>query len=463
MDFKSVLESQKTKTCIISVEKFSEENYGNIRIVDGNRAHYEDMMNTLHHPFVPDSPYEEYFPQNKNFEDYCYRSAFLGQPLHTYVKLPQMRLWLNMFLLPLESDKENIGYCMYSYDVTVNADSEQQASLSADTSSAVIKTCIKLRGAEDVENKFREVIEDIREICGSDHCCVLLTDAAERKCTTFCEAINPGSEMIPMDNFLDDGFFDIIQTWIKTIGDSTCVIIKDKQDMEWLKSINPLWHESLTNAHVRTVVLFPLNYNGETLGYLWALNFNVENSVKIKETLELTSFFIASEISNYQLLKKLEKLSSLDMLTGVMNRNTMNNDVDAIASGNGVISDTYAVIFADLNGLKRVNDEKGHNAGDELLKKATKILCEYFPGCSIYRAGGDEFMILTSGIEEAEIEKRVKKLNEQAESESGVSLAVGMFMAHSGEDIHTAMRLADESMYKNKKEFYEVHPDKKYR
>ena len=97
------------------------------------------------------------------------------------------------------------------------------------------------------------------------------------------------------------------------------------------------------------------------------------------------------------------------------------------------------------------------------MKKATKILCEYFPGCSIYRAGGDEFMILTSGIEEAEIEKRVKKLNEQAESESGVSLAVGMFMAHSGEDIHTAMRLADESMYKNKKEFYEVHPDKKYR
>ncbi|MBO4346754.1 MAG: GGDEF domain-containing protein, partial [Lachnospiraceae bacterium] len=98
MNFKEILAAQKNKTCILSVEKITDSQYGNIRIVEGNKAHYADMLNTLHHPFVPDSPYEVYFPKDKNFEDFCFRSAFLGQPLHTYVPLPQMGLWLNMFL-----------------------------------------------------------------------------------------------------------------------------------------------------------------------------------------------------------------------------------------------------------------------------------------------------------------------------------------------------------------------------
>jgi hypothetical protein len=40
---------------------------------------------------------------------------------------------------------------------------------------------------------------------------------------------------------------------------------------------------------VRSIVLFPLKHNGVMLGYLWAVNFNVEDTVKIKETLELTN------------------------------------------------------------------------------------------------------------------------------------------------------------------------------
>lgn len=463
MNFKEILAAQKNKTCILSVEKITDSQYGNIRIVEGNKAHYADMLNTLHHPFVPDSPYEVYFPKDKNFEDFCFRSAFLGQPLHTYVPLPQMGLWLNMFLLPLESDNENIGYCMYSYDVTVAADSEQQASLSADTSSAVIQTCIKLRGAGTIESRFKEVVDDIRSICNSDHCCILLTDTTERKCTTFAESIKAGSNRLPMDYFLSQGFYEVSETWLDTIGDSTCVIIKDKQDMDWLKGVNPVWHKSLTEAGVENVVLFPLNYNGETLGFMWALNYNVENTVKIKETLELTSFFIASEISNYKLVQKLEKISSMDILTGVMNRNTMNNDVDAIASGNGDISDSYAVVFADVNWLKRINDEKGHDAGDELLKNATNLLRATFPNCNIYRAGGDEFMILTSGMSEAEVEEKTNALIERSQTAEDVSLSIGMHMVNPRDDIRMAMRLADEKMYKNKNDYYIKNPDKKYR
>ncbi len=92
MNFENILSAYKTKTCIMSVEKFPDGSYGNIRIADGNKAHCDDMLSTMHKAFIPDSPYAEYFPENKNFEDFCYRCAVLGQPLHTYVELPQFKL-----------------------------------------------------------------------------------------------------------------------------------------------------------------------------------------------------------------------------------------------------------------------------------------------------------------------------------------------------------------------------------
>ena len=462
MDFDKLLSGYRSKACIMSVDILPDDHYGNIRIVAGNKPHCDDMMATMHKEFIPGSPYEEYLPQNKNFEDFCYRSAILGQPLHTYVSLPFMNLWLNMFLLPLESDKENTGYCLYSYDVTPNADAEQRASVSADTSKAVLEACIKLRASGNTREAIGEVVDDVRKICESDHCCILLVDKDTRKCTTFSESINPESPVRPMDSFIDEGFYDITQTWDDTIGGSTCVIVKNQQDREWLESVNPLWYKSLTEAGVYNIVLFPLEYNDKTLGYMWSLNFNEENTVKIKETLELTTFFIASEIANYQLLQKLETLSTMDMLTGVKNRNAMNNTVSDIISGKSEIKYPYSVIFTDLNGLKRVNDESGHNEGDNLLKTTAHLLSGVFFDADVYRAGGDEFMILASDMDDEKLDARIKRLEEQSDKDN-VSISVGTYVVYEGEDIRTAMRIADEKMYADKKAYYDNNPEKKYR
>ena len=90
-----------------------------------------------------------------------------------------------MFLLPLDSDKENVGYCFYCYDVAPKADSSAMADLSAETASDVLKACIKLRGSDDIRQAFQDVIGDIREICGSDHCCIMLVDNEKKICTNF--------------------------------------------------------------------------------------------------------------------------------------------------------------------------------------------------------------------------------------------------------------------------------------
>lgn len=457
MDFDNLLSHYRAKACIVSVEFFPDGSYGNIRVVAGNQAHCDDMA-ALNHPFVPDSPYEACFPKNPHFEEHCYRCIRDGKPLHAYVNLYTMGLWLNMFLLPLDSDCENVGYCLYCYDVAPKADSSAMADLSAETAYDVLKACIKLRGSDDVQKAFQDVVEDIRTICGSDHCCILLTDSKKCSCTVFAESLREGTNLLPMSKYID-GFYAITETWPDTLAGSTCIIVKDERDMEKLWEQNPIWGESLDQAGVKSIVLFPLRHGAELLGYMWALNFNVADAMKIKETLEVTTFFLASEIASYQLLNRLEIMSTIDSLTGIKNRNVMNNHVDQIVSGQEPMP--LAVLFADLNGLKRMNDVQGHSAGDKMLQSAASILQGVFHDGEVYRAGGDEFMVLVPEIEEDELQKRIARVHLLSKKTEDVSFSIGVCYGES--NIRRAMRLADERMYAEKSAYYDAHPGLRYR
>ncbi|WP_024859417.1 bifunctional diguanylate cyclase/phosphodiesterase [Ruminococcus flavefaciens] len=465
MDFDRIVADHKCRSCIISVEKYQDGSYGNIRVVAANKAHRDDSEKVFGRPFVPDSPYSDSLPQDKNFEDFMYRCACLGQPLHTYVHVERMGLWVNMFLLPLESDKENVGYCLYSCDISPYADAEQQASLSADTATSALEICIKLQNAkkDDVHQVFQDIIEEIRKICGADHCCIFNHDMEKSKYIKFCEATEHESNIRSDEIYSNDSFYDIAESFEAAIHGSSCLIIKDERDLEWLESENKDFYLLLTDNGVKSAVLFPLKHNDQILGYLWALNYKTEDTVRIKETLELSTFFIASEIANYQLMKQLEILSSIDLLTGCKNRNSMNNYVNDVITGKVELIVPYAVIFADLNGLKRVNDEKGHSSGDRLLRTASAILSQIFYDCDVYRAGGDEFMLIAQGIDEAELKTRLVQLDEKSAIDSDVNFAVGYYFVSNGEDIRMAMKNADEKMYINKKEFYNMHPELKYR
>ena len=457
MDFNSLLSLYKSKACIVSVDFYENDTYGNIRILAGNKAHCEEMEQIQGRPFLPGSPYENCFPQNRNFEDYCFRCARGNEPLHAYVDLYTMGLWLNMFLIPLKSDKPNTGYCIYVYNVSPKVDTASMADLSTDIASAVLQACIKLRSSTDTMKKFQEVIEDIRELCGSEHACILLTNSETRSCEILGDALSKGTNLLPMATYLD-GFYDITETWASTLGGSTCIIIKDKHDMEHLHKQNPVWAKSLEGAMVKTIVLFPLRFDNQVLGYIWAINFDAQNTIKIKKTLELTTFFLASEIANYKLVKKLEILSSIDTLTGIKNRNIMNNRVDQIVSGKRPQPD--AVLFIDLNGLKRVNDEQGHNAGDKMLRTAANLLQEILHDGEVFRAGGDEFMAMVPKTTEADMQKRAEQV-QQAAREHKIHFSIGACLGEP--DVRKAMHIADQRMYDDKNAYYEAHPEEKYR
>ena len=156
------------------------------------------------------------------------------------------------------------------------------------------------------------------------------------------------------------------------------------------------------------------------------------------------------------LLRELEELSQIDTLTGTLNRRAMQNRMKKLETRR---TKPFGVVNIDLNGLKVVNDLEGHEAGDKLLIQAGELLRKVFYQEDIFRTGGDEFVIITSGIDQETFYRKVKRLRDDAEKNSKVSFAVGEFWSEGEQDMKAVFRYADERMYADKKAFYEIHPD----
>lgn len=463
--FQQVVDGIGAMTCVVSVEKRADGGYGDIRIVTGNRAY----IDSIEHPagevrmfkshFVPGSLYTDYMTRDLNFEDFCYRAAVGKKCLHSYAHPDRFNVWFNMTFLPLEPDEGNLCFCTYTMEINPAADSSRMSNVSADLASSVLETAIKLRGATDFKATMADVIKDIRVICRSRQSCIMLMDPASRTCSVLCEDIAEGSLKRPTEQIIDASFYDLAESWEATISGSNCLIVKNAHDMEVVRERNPRWYEVLVANDVDSIVLFPLKSGNERHGYIWATDFRAEDAPKIKEALELATFILGSEIGNHLLLRRLQIMSSRDMLTGALNRNEMNNYVDALAGGRISAGKPVGALFADLNGLKRVNDSLGHEAGDELIRAATRVLRRVFHDGEIFRAGGDEFTVIVIGADPGEMREKARLIGEYSREESRVSFAVGYHVEADSRNVRNALRKADEHMYENKREYYAAHPE----
>ncbi len=468
MDFQKFVDGFHTMTCVMSVENLGDGKWGEIRIVCGNKAYVDSIENMPDVPqaflkkFIPNSKYEDYFPKDSNFELFLYGAAVLKKPMHSYVHPDRFDFWFNLFSMPLDADEGKLCYCTYTQEFTHEAETEKMSNVSHDTAAEVLQTCIKLRGTSDFKTAMSEVIKDIRQLCGAAYCGVLMIDELSSKCSLLCEDVSEDFKDYDPGWFSED-FYEIAKTWDAVIGGSNCIIIKNEQDMEQLKQKDESWYNSLKAAHVDSLVLFALKSGYELMGYIWATNFDTSKALHIKETLELTTYFLGSEISSYQMFDKFRILSTVDLLTGVLNRNEMNNRVMQLSIDDRPDRPNIGIIFADLNGLKRMNDNHGHAAGDKLIKDAAKILKKVFGQAEIYRAGGDEFMILLRGTSLEALEAFAKEIKEAAAETDTVSFAIGLCLEKDSHNIYEAMKAADVNMYEDKKKYYDAHPELKRR
>lgn len=450
MRYQDFVNTVEMPCCVMSVEKTPAGACGEIRIIAANSS-YKAMMGPRYYDGMH---YHELVPQDNKFEDYCFRAAILKQRMHAYVETKALNAWTDQTIIPLSSDREDLGYCQYIFEFTQEAEADRMAKISVTAAEAVIKASLTLLRASDFQASVKDVLRVIMEAADATVGQIILIDHEHRQSVDFCRVVSEDAAAVHSDAEKTISYA-LLNSWEKMIGVSNAVILQNEQDMDQIAEVNPAWAESMRRNHVRTMVLVPLRRSQEVIGYLYVLNFDTGKVVEVKELVELMSFVLGSEIYTHMLLRKLEELSQIDALTGILNRRAMQSRMKVLETHK---NQPFGVVNIDLNGLKVINDLEGHEAGDRLLIQAGELLRKVFYQEDIFRTGGDEFVIITDGIDEDTFYRKVNRLRRDTEKNSRVSFAIGESWSEGEQDIRYVFRQADERMYADKKAFYEKHP-----
>ena len=120
--------------------------------------------------------------------------------------------------------------------------------------------------------------------------------------------------------------------------------------------------------------------------------------------------------------------------------------------------------MCDLNYLKLINDNYGHQAGDQALKRAADIICTAFPMSSVFRIGGDEFVVIPSGIEYARLDEHLENMrlmleeekasSDELEKRISISFGSAVFERKTDKAYQDVFARADKLMYDEKQRIH---------
>ena len=478
---KNTVNTMPLSTAILAVKKDDAGNFSEMRYFALNKSFINDCMaiffqnesdtctdceDKLKHieSKMEGALYTINVPREPKFEDACFRAAWRKEPIHTYVDTTKMYgYWTENFMLPVAvNENENdhdIAYCMFVYTLNKEMDVNKYSSVSPDIASFVIKSCLELQSENDFYSSMQLVTDYIREYADAAGASVMSFQNDLQK----YEVISGSTDnpRVSIKKIFSNIPYSVVASWEKLLKHTNNIIIKSESDLEHYEKEAPEWVHTLRDNRVYSLCLVPLLRQNNIIGYLFIANFDVNYMTRMKEMVELVSFFLSAEVANHLFLERLEYLSNIDILTGVKNRNCMNADVEEFSIKFKFNPIPFSVAFCDINGLKIVNDNQGHDAGDKLIAAAADILKEVFKDDNIYRAGGDEFTIISTHSNEHEFEKKIKRLRELTSDPDKLCFAIGYYHDGGSGPLELAMRYADERMYQDKNKFYEKHPDRK--
>lgn len=231
-------------------------------------------------------------------------------------------------------------------------------------------------------------------------------------------------------------------------------IFRDEMRESFAEQLQDLWNGVTTQQ--REVVNYSLTGDAINIHMQFAV---MPDSIDTWETVLVSLMDITARKKAEAYL---EYLGKHDVLTQLHNRTFYTEELNRLQrKGPWPVS----ILAIDLNGLKRVNDEHGHAAGDALLRRAGEVLNNAGKGTAVpARIGGDEFTFLMSGADEFDaksMRERLTKLielnNQFYAGKTGhlLSFAIGSATCASGEQLETALLRADKEMYEDKARHYE--------
>lgn len=246
-------------------------------------------------------------------------------------------------------------------------------------------------------------------------------------------------------------FVDSDLKYIFNLDDDYSFVIRDISENETFYNLFNFYLSFLNDKKV-----INNKYNSITLEKLNKSNYNMIFIIVLAIAIIITLLIVIKMLSKkkgmFSNLSKDDKLKYIDMLTSLKNRNYLNDNIEAWDS-----SEVYpqTIIIADLNNVAYINDNYGHNEGDNLIKEAANILIKnQITNSEIIRTNGNEFLIYLVGYDEKQIVSYIRKLNKEfKELAHGFGVALGYSMINDAiKTIDDAINEATIEMRNNKEE-----------
>lgn len=306
----------------------------------------------------------------------------------------------------------------------------------------MLNSCVgKLNSDTDIDVGINNLLATVNGYFQADRTYVFEIDPDRDVLINTFEYICGQEVSAQMDN-LQEVPVSVIKVWMQNFRQGRSYYMSDLEQERGQPS-----YEMLKAQQVWRLLAVPLMKGGAMVGFL-----GVDNPRAHYDDATLLAsiqFFVTNSLDRKKQQAYLEKLSYRDMLTGLYNRNRY---IERLEAYKQVQDQQIGAIYIDLNGLKKVNDEQGHRAGDELIVRAAGTIAGIFAE-DAYRVGGDEFVVILLDVSREDFARKTEQLRRQMQ-ENSVDASIGGVWQASTENLEDLLRRADENMYREKKRYY---------
>ena len=212
----------------------------------------------------------------------------------------------------------------------------------------------------------------------------------------------------------------------------------------------------LITIHIAKTIIRPLKDLDKAAQDIAQGNLNVELNICSNDEVGTLAQSLSETAQQLKIrIDYINNLAYSDKLTGVKNTTAYLQEVAFIKNDILQKKAAFTIFVIDVNGLKYINDNYGHEIGNELIIKVTQMVAEVFGEENLYRIGGDEFAVILSQLAETECEDYRKQFEEIVENQKGkiwasASLGYASYDKKKDSTYESVFNRADEDMYERK-------------
>ena len=216
-----------------------------------------------------------------------------------------------------------------------------------------------------------------------------------------------------------------------------------------LAKTNPALHNFMLKQGIKAISFAIITDKNNHVSILGTINSKRNSATR--KLLEDVAVCFSIAIYNKKHLNRTELAATTDSLTGVLNRVAYKKDI--LVFDEEKCKD-FSCVYIDVNELHIRNNKYGHAAGDEMLIYIANSLKEVFYGHSIYRMGGDEFLVFAKKITQESVKQNVETFIDQLKP-MGYNVAIGVSYRSQNTNCEEMVREAEIRMYEAKAKYYQ--------